>query len=136
MPYDGVLTGIRQPPAPPSQRRLARSHYQTLVRYCQVSLRLTVRSSGDPHKLLKQENFAEVLTELRRRRTSAFIGQRNSGAGLWQTGMASGGKLWSKRVLVPLCPPQSLTSVVAIHCLVARGPSNGDLDPVGEFAFS
>src|ERR1035438_2946540 len=75
-------------------------------------------------------------TELRRRRTSSFIGQRNSGAGLWQTGMASGGKLWSKRVLVPLCPPQSLTSVVAIHCLVARGPAKGDLDPVGEFAFS
>src|ERR1035438_6929623 len=75
-------------------------------------------------------------TEPRRRRTSAFIGKRNSGAGLWQTGMASGGKLWSKSVLVPSCPPQSLTSVVAIHCLVARCPAKGALDPVGEFAFS
>src|ERR1022692_2835653 len=96
-----------------------------------------------PHDLLLLHGYRGVnrpenqfLTEPRRRRTSAFIGQRNSGAGLWHTGMASGGKLWSKSVLVPSCPPQSLTSVVAIHCLVARCPAKGALDPVGEFAFS
>ena len=55
--------------------------------------------------------------------------------GWWHTGGASGGKLWSKSVLVLRCPPQSLTSVAAIHCLVARSPAKGELDPVGEFVF-
>jgi hypothetical protein len=45
-----------------------------------------------------------------------------------------GGKLWSISVLVPLCPSQSLTSVAAIHELVASDKAEkAKLDPVGEF---
>jgi len=32
-----------------------------------------------------------------------------------------------------LCPPESVTSVVAIHCLVAGWPEKAKLDPVREF---
>jgi hypothetical protein len=45
------------------------------------------------------------------------------GAGLtelWHSRGMPGGKLWSISVLVPLCPSQSMTSVAAVHRLVAR----------------
>jgi hypothetical protein len=36
--------------------------------------------------------------------------------------------------LVPQCPSQSMTSVVAINCVVASGSlEKAKLDPVGEF---
>jgi hypothetical protein len=44
-----------------------------------------------------------------------------------------GGKLWSVSTLVPLCPLESMTSVAAIHYLVAGWPEKAKLDPVREF---
>ncbi len=44
-----------------------------------------------------------------------------------------GGKLWSTRFLVPLCPSESMTSVAASHRLVASCPEQGRLDPAREF---
>jgi phage terminase large subunit-like protein len=35
--------------------------------------------------------------------------------------------------LVPLCPLESVTSVVAIHYLMANWPERAGVDPVGEF---
>jgi hypothetical protein len=32
-----------------------------------------------------------------------------------------------------LCPPRSMTSVAALHYLVASWPEKARLDPVGEF---
>src|ERR1017187_1256014 len=73
--------------------------------------------------------------EPRRRLTSSFIerGNLDCGGDLGQTLRMPGGKLWSISVLVPSCPSQSLTSVAAIHCLVASWPERARLDPAGEF---
>ena len=40
---------------------------------------------------------------------------------MWHIREMPGGKLWSISVLVFLCPSQSMTSVAAVHGLVARG---------------
>ena len=43
-----------------------------------------------------------------------------AGRQLWHIREMPGGKLWSICVLEPVCPSQSMTSVAAVHGLVAR----------------
>jgi hypothetical protein len=37
--------------------------------------------------------------------------------------------------LAPLCPPRRVTSVAAIHFLVASRPEKAKLDPIGDFVY-